>query len=184
MAGARTWEAPMLQSIPALLQYKYSCKMQSTFFPASQLQSPQHPQCPDSISSTLHPSLHPLFFPLAICMHFIPPKMVCETGILADDHSSIAGPQKDPLIVSSSQMWPPLPSAASTSPLVPPSSGDAAEEGMKEQQLYIREFQPSDQETARRIFYEGIKERIPSSAFRGLKYQPLLQCIYALLTCK
>ncbi|XP_075122473.1 N-acetylaspartate synthetase [Leptodactylus fuscus] len=120
-------------------------------------------------------------------MHFIPPKMVCETGILADDHSSIAGPQKDPLIVSASQMWPPLPSAASTSPLVPPtttttSSGGAAEEGMKEKQLYIREFQPSDQETARRIFYEGIKERIPSSAFRGLKYQPLLQCIYALLT--
>ncbi|XP_056410933.1 N-acetylaspartate synthetase isoform X2 [Hyla sarda] len=195
----------MLQSVPALLQYKYLCKMQSTFFPASQLQSPQHPQCPGSISPILcnphHLSLSlctsPLFFsPLAICMHFIPPKMVCETGILADDHSSIAGPQKDPLIVSSSQMWPPLPSAASTtSPLVPPtsttntttSSGGAAEEEVfmknkKEQQLYIREFQPSDQEIARRIFYEGIKERIPSSAFRGLKYQPLLQCLYALFT--
>ncbi|XP_073513618.1 N-acetylaspartate synthetase [Phyllobates terribilis] len=120
-------------------------------------------------------------------MHFIPPKMVCETGILADDHSSIAGPQKDPLLVSS-QMWTPVASAvSSSSPLVPPttsaSSGVAADEGMKEQQqLYIREFQPSDQETARRIFYEGIKERIPSSAFTGLKYQPLLQCIYALLT--
>ncbi|XP_075044758.1 N-acetylaspartate synthetase [Mixophyes fleayi] len=111
-------------------------------------------------------------------MHYLPPKMVCETGILADDHSSIPGPQKDPLIVSS-QMWPPLPSAPTTSPLATPSSG--GEEVIKEQ-LYIREFQPSDQEFARRIFYEGIKERIPSSAFRGLKYQPLLQCVYAVLT--
>ncbi|XP_044151426.1 LOW QUALITY PROTEIN: N-acetylaspartate synthetase [Bufo gargarizans] len=121
-------------------------------------------------------------------MHYIPPKMVCETGILADDHSAIAGPQKDPLIVSSSQMWPPLPVQPAPPhwcpllPPPPPALGGAAEEGTKEQQLYIREFQPSDQETARRIFYEGIKERIPSSAFRGLKYQPLLQCIYALLT--
>ncbi|XP_069833417.1 N-acetylaspartate synthetase [Dendropsophus ebraccatus] len=126
-------------------------------------------------------------------MHFIPPKMVCESGILADDPSSIAGPQKDPLIVSSSQMW----SSLATSPLVPTSSSTTttsstpADEDMmmvvmkkkeQQQQLYIREFEPSDQETARRIFYEGIKERIPSSAFRGLKYQPLLQCIYALLT--
>ncbi|XP_073430550.1 N-acetylaspartate synthetase [Dendrobates tinctorius] len=124
-------------------------------------------------------------------MHFTPPKMVCETGILADDHSSMAGPQKDPLLVSPSPVWTPVASAASsTAPLAPPTTtpsgstgGAAGDEGTKEQQqLYIREFQPSDQETARRIFYEGIKERIPSSAFRGLKHQPLLQCIYALLT--
>ncbi|XP_077334043.1 N-acetylaspartate synthetase [Lithobates pipiens] len=113
-------------------------------------------------------------------MHFLPPKMVCETGILADDPSSIAAPQKDPLIVPPAQMWPPLPSCSSTSSLAPP--GSRAEDGIKEQQLYIREFQASDQEVARRIFYEGIKERIPSSAFRGLKYQPVLQCVYAVLT--
>ncbi|CAI9584706.1 unnamed protein product [Staurois parvus] len=104
--------------------------------------------------------------------------MVCETGILADDPSSIAAPQKDPLMVAPGQVWPPLP-GSSTSSLAPPGSG--AEEGMKEQ-LYIREFQASEQEVARRIFYEGIKERIPSSAFRGLKYQPVLQCVYAVLT--
>ncbi|XP_069601918.1 N-acetylaspartate synthetase [Ranitomeya imitator] len=115
-------------------------------------------------------------------MHFIPPKMVCETGILADDPSSIAGPQKDPVLVSSSPVWTPVASAAScTTTTTSASPGGAADEGTKEQ-LYIREFQPSDQETARRIFYEGIKERIPSSAFRGLTHQPLLQCIYALLT--
>ncbi|XP_040191230.1 N-acetylaspartate synthetase [Rana temporaria] len=113
-------------------------------------------------------------------MHFLPPKMVCETGILADDPSSIAAPQKDPLIVPPAQMWPPLPSCSSNSSLAPPSS--RAEDGIKEQQLYIREFQAANQEVARRIFYEGIKERIPSSAFRGLKYQPVLQCVYAVLT--
>ncbi|XP_072262659.1 N-acetylaspartate synthetase [Pyxicephalus adspersus] len=111
-------------------------------------------------------------------MHFLPPKMVCESGILADDPSSIAAPQKDPLIVSPAQMWPPL--TGSNTPLGSP--GSEGEEGIKEQPLYIREFQTSDQEVARRIFYEGIKERIPSSAFRGLKYQPVLQCVYAVLT--
>ncbi|XP_053314172.1 N-acetylaspartate synthetase isoform X2 [Spea bombifrons] len=122
-------------------------------------------------------------------MHYLPPKMVCETKILADDHNSIPGPQKDPLIGSPSQMWPPLSNApnasssSSSSSLVPPIPGGGEEkEEIAKEQLYIREFQPGDQEVARRIFYEGIKERIPSSAFRGLKYQPLLQCIYAVIT--
>ncbi|XP_063807742.1 N-acetylaspartate synthetase [Pseudophryne corroboree] len=116
-------------------------------------------------------------------MHYLPPKMVCETGILSDGHSSMPGPQKDPLIVSS-QMWPPLPSTApptaTTSPLAAPNTGVEEKDVIKEQ-LYIREFQPTDQEFARRIFYEGIKERIPSSAFRGLQHQPVLQCVYAVL---
>ncbi|KAG8453403.1 hypothetical protein GDO86_000144 [Hymenochirus boettgeri] len=109
-------------------------------------------------------------------MNYLPPKMVCETKILTDDPSSLQGPHKDPLILSSTQMWPPLPTSAS---LAPPSSG--AEEEQAKEKVHIREFQPPDQESARRIFYEGIKERIQSSAFRGLKYQPLLQSIYTVM---
>ncbi|KAE8628922.1 hypothetical protein XENTR_v10000287 [Xenopus tropicalis] len=109
-------------------------------------------------------------------MSYLPPKMVCETKILADD---LPGHQKEPLLLPSSQMWPPLPSGPAGSALGPPSSG--AEEEMTKEQVYLREFQPADQEFARRIFYEGIKERILSSAFRGLKYQPLLQSVYAVI---
>uniref|UniRef100_A0A8C2SR18 N-acetylaspartate synthetase n=1 Tax=Coturnix japonica TaxID=93934 RepID=A0A8C2SR18_COTJA len=36
-------------------------------------------------------------------------------------------------------------------------------------------------EVVRRIFYEGIMERIPNTAFRGLKQQPLTQLLYALM---
>ncbi|KAM4706456.1 N-acetylaspartate synthetase [Discoglossus pictus] len=106
-------------------------------------------------------------------MHYLSSKMVCE---IADDHNSMPGHQKDAMMVSASQMWPPIPSAPTVSSLPAP-TGEISKD-----QVYIREYQPSDQETARRIFYEGIKERIPSSAFRGLKYQPILQCIYAVIT--
>ncbi|KAM8939819.1 N-acetylaspartate synthetase isoform 1-T2 [Pelodytes ibericus] len=116
-------------------------------------------------------------------MHYLSPKMVCETKILADDHNSMPGPQKDALMMSPSQMWPPLHSAPTAgSSLAPPSTGGEEEDEVTKEQPYIREFQPTDQESARKIFYEGIKERIPSSAFRGLKYQPLLQCVYAVIT--
>ncbi|MEE6462699.1 hypothetical protein FKM82_001680 [Ascaphus truei] len=111
-------------------------------------------------------------------MHYLSPKMVCETKILADDHSSMPGPQKDPVIVSSSsQMWPPISSAPLCGALRPPTQQEVTKD-----HVYIRAFQPEDQEIARRIFYEGIKERIPSTAFWGLKYQPLLQCLYAVIT--
>lgn len=119
--------------------------------------------------------------PLATCMNYSSSKMVCETKIVAEDHNSIPGStQKDAQIVSSSQMWPLMPAAAPVS-----SSFVAAEEedARTKDRVYIREFQPSDQEVARRI-YEGILERIPSTAFRGLKHEPLIQILYALLIGK
>lgn len=52
----------------------------------------------------------------------------------------------------------------------------------KRNQVFIREFERSDHEEVRRIFNEGIMERIPNSAFRGIKQQTQTQCVYALLT--
>lgn len=99
--------------------------------------------------------------------------------MLADEASSIAAAHEEPLMASLAHMWPPIPT---TSPSSSPAAG--LPERSSKQQLYIRDFQASDQEVATSIFYEGIKERIPSSAFTGLKYQPVLQCVYAVLTSK
>ncbi|XP_074848438.1 N-acetylaspartate synthetase isoform X2 [Carettochelys insculpta] len=110
-------------------------------------------------------------------MHCSSPKMVCETKIVAEDHESISGSKKDTIIVSSSQMWPSL----SGSPSSSPASRSGVEEDFKKNSVYIREFHPSEQEVARRIFYEGIMERIPNTAFRGLKHQPLTQLVYGIL---
>ncbi|XP_062981971.1 N-acetylaspartate synthetase [Elgaria multicarinata webbii] len=109
-------------------------------------------------------------------MHYLSPKMVCETKIVAEDHESLSGPKKETIIVSSSQMWPSLAGA----PPAPPASPDAppVKEGDKSEGVCIRAFHPSEQEVARRIFYEGIMERIPNTAFRGLKDQPLTQLTY------
>ncbi|XP_071893936.1 N-acetylaspartate synthetase isoform X2 [Anas platyrhynchos] len=107
-------------------------------------------------------------------MHCLSPKMVCETKIVAEDHDSIPGSKKDTIIVSSSQMWPTL-SGTPSAPLSPP------KEEPRRDNVYIREFHPSEQEVVRRIFYEGIMERIPNTAFRGLKQQPLTQLLYGLL---
>lgn len=98
--------------------------------------------------------------------------MVCETKIVADEHEAIAGTKKDSIIVSSSQMW------TSSSPS--PSALESKVE--KRNQVFIREFERSDHEEVRRIFNEGIMERIPNSAFRGLKQQTRTQIIYAFLT--
>lgn len=105
-------------------------------------------------------------------MHCSSPKMVCETKIVADEHEAIAGTKKDSIIVSSSQMW------TSSSPS--PSALESKVE--KRNQVFIREFERSDHEEVRRIFNEGIMERIPNSAFRGLKQQTRTQIIYAFLT--
>ncbi|XP_006004821.1 N-acetylaspartate synthetase [Latimeria chalumnae] len=106
-------------------------------------------------------------------MHCLSQKMVCETKIVADDHDPIHGSKKDSMIVSSAQMWPPL---------SPPSSSNNMEENVKKDNVYIREFHPSDQEVACRIFSEGIMERIPNTAFRGLKSQPQTQLLYVIIT--
>lgn len=105
-------------------------------------------------------------------MHCSSPKMVCETKIVADEHEAIPGTKKDSIIVSSSQMW------TSSSP----SSSAHESKVEKRNQVFIREFERSDHEEVRRIFNEGIMERIPNSAFRGIKQQTQTQCVYALLT--
>ncbi|XP_006271981.1 N-acetylaspartate synthetase isoform X2 [Alligator mississippiensis] len=101
-------------------------------------------------------------------MHCLSPRMVCETKIVAEDHDALPAAKKDAVLVSSSQMWPSLAGAA------PPA--ELGKDG-----AYIREIQPGEQAAARRIFYEGIMERIPNTAFRGLKSQPLAQLLYGLL---
>lgn len=96
---------------------------------------------------------------------------------MAEDHESIPGSKKDTIIVSSSQMWPSL----AGSPPSPPPPLTPPKEDPRRDNVYIREFHPSEQEVVRRIFYEGIMERIPNTAFRGLKQQPLTQLLYGLL---
>ncbi|XP_053162954.1 N-acetylaspartate synthetase isoform X1 [Hemicordylus capensis] len=108
-------------------------------------------------------------------MHYLSPKMVCETKIVAEDHESISGAKKETIIVSSSQMWPSLMGLPSSSPA---SLSTPMDEGDKKEGVCIREFHPSEQEVVRRIFYEGIMERIPNTAFRGLKDQPFTQLVY------
>ncbi|KAG7330422.1 hypothetical protein KOW79_006644 [Hemibagrus wyckioides] len=96
--------------------------------------------------------------------------MVCETKIVADDPDAIAGNKKDSLIVSSSQMW--------------TSTSDSFErkDVKQREQVLIRDFERGDNAEVRRIFTEGIMERIPNTAFRGLKQQTHTQFIYAVLT--
>lgn len=103
-------------------------------------------------------------------MHFSSPKMVCETKIVADEHDALPGTKKDSI------MWSSPPSSAALNP--------AEAKGVRKDAVFIREFERGDQEEVRRIFYEGIMERIPNTAFRGLRQQPRTQFLYALLTGK
>ncbi|KAF0029124.1 hypothetical protein F2P81_018229 [Scophthalmus maximus] len=61
------------------------------------------------------------------------------------------------------------------------SAAEAAKDARRDA-VFIREFERGDREEVRRIFYEGIMERIPNTAFRGLKQQPRTQFLYAVLT--
>ncbi|XP_034757080.1 N-acetylaspartate synthetase isoform X2 [Etheostoma cragini] len=101
-------------------------------------------------------------------MHFTSPKMVCETKIVADEHDAIPGTKKESI------MWSSTPSSAALNP--------SEETDVRKDAVFIREFECGDQEEVRRIFYEGIMERIPNTAFRGLRQQPKTQFLYALLT--
>ncbi|KAG7461978.1 hypothetical protein MATL_G00196810 [Megalops atlanticus] len=105
-------------------------------------------------------------------MHCSSPKMVCETKIVADEHDTIPGTKKDSIIVSSSQMW----TSSSSSP------NTLEGKDVRKDTVFIREFERSDHVEVRRIFYEGIMERIPNTAFRGLKHQTQTQILYAFLT--
>ncbi|MEQ2161124.1 N-acetylaspartate synthetase [Goodea atripinnis] len=90
--------------------------------------------------------------------------MVCETKIVADEHDAIPGTKKE------SMMW--------GSPAAP----GAEPKDVRRDAVFIREFERGDQKEVLRIFHEGIMERIPNTAFRGIWQQPRTQFIYAFLT--
>ncbi|KAG7270333.1 hypothetical protein CRUP_007034 [Coryphaenoides rupestris] len=104
--------------------------------------------------------------------------MVCETKIVADEHdATIPGTKKDAMLVSSSHaLW--SSGSAALSPGLEERAGDAR----RRDAVFIREFERGDHGEVRRIFNEGIAERIPNTAFRGLRQQPKTQFLYALLT--
>ncbi|KAG8508629.1 N-acetylaspartate synthetase, partial [Galemys pyrenaicus] len=125
------------------------------------------------------PALRP-----AGCMHCGPPDMVCETKIVAaEDHEALPGAQKDARLAAAGARWPPLPAAPPPAPAPGPQprggAGGAGPPGGRG--VHIREFRAAEQEAARRIFYDGIMERIPNTAFRGLRQHPRTQLLYALL---
>uniref|UniRef100_A0A1A8FSG0 N-acetylaspartate synthetase n=1 Tax=Nothobranchius korthausae TaxID=1143690 RepID=A0A1A8FSG0_9TELE len=101
-------------------------------------------------------------------MHCSSPKMVCETKIVADEHDAIPGTKKE------SMMWSSPGSGAALNP--------AEGKDVRGDAVFIREFQREDEKEALRIFHEGIMERIPNTAFRGIWQQPRTQFIYAFLT--
>jgi len=117
--------------------------------------------------------------------------MACETKIVAaEDHEALPGAQKDALLAAAGAMWPPLPAAPgpAAAPAAPPPApgpqalgGAGGAEPPEGRGVYIREFRAAEQEAARRIFYDGIMERIPNTAFRGLRQHPRAQLLYALL---
>ncbi|KAM3857767.1 N-acetylaspartate synthetase [Diretmus argenteus] len=108
-------------------------------------------------------------------MHLSSPKMVCETKIVADEHdAAIPGTKKESMMWSSPQQQ--QPSSAALGPV------EEDEEDARKDAVFIREFERGDQAEVRRIFYEGIMERIPNTAFRGLRQLPRTQLLYALMT--
>uniref|UniRef100_A0A8C5WYF3 N-acetylaspartate synthetase n=1 Tax=Laticauda laticaudata TaxID=8630 RepID=A0A8C5WYF3_LATLA len=98
-------------------------------------------------------------------MHCSPPEMVCETEIVAEERPSLGAAAKEGRL---------LPAASP-----PGASAGAGQRPSGAAGLSIRPFHPAEGEAARRIFYEGILERVPNTAFRGLKDQPLAQLLYA-----
>lgn len=48
--------------------------------------------------------------------------------------------------------------------------------------IVVREFEPADEEAVHLIFYEGMMEMIPDTAFRALKYHPECLLLYAAMT--
>ncbi|XP_070799575.1 N-acetylaspartate synthetase isoform X2 [Pituophis catenifer annectens] len=111
-------------------------------------------------------------------MNCSPPEMVCETKIVAEERPSLGAAAKEGRLPApaalAAQMWPPGAAAS------PPGAG-AGERAAGAAGVSIRPFHPAESEAVRRIFYEGILERIPNTAFRGLKDQPLAQLLYAAL---
>lgn len=106
--------------------------------------------------------------------------MVCETKIVAaEDHEALPGAKKDALLAAA--MWPPLPAAPPPEPQPQPPGGAGGAGPPEGRGVHIREFRAAEQEAACRIFYDGIMERVPNTAFRGLRQHPRAQLLCALL---
>ncbi|XP_060698690.1 N-acetylaspartate synthetase [Hemiscyllium ocellatum] len=127
-------------------------------------------------------------------MHFLPTDMVCQTKMVADEEMP---PAKGDGIAVSSQIWLPAPPPSAPAPAPAPAGPETApapapapegagggqrRAGKPEPALLIREFQPTDRPSVRRIFREGILERVPNTAFRGLKQQPGILLLYTCFT--
>lgn len=50
--------------------------------------------------------------------------------------------------------------------------------------VVVREFEPADKTTVELIFYEGMMEMVPDTAFRGLRHHPESVLLYAAMTGK
>lgn len=64
---------------------------------------------------------------------------------------------------------------------------DLAKKGLKDQNgqsLVVREFQLKDKPEVQRIFYEGLMEMVPDTAFRGLRHHPEILLLYTAITGK
>lgn len=52
------------------------------------------------------------------------------------------------------------------------------------QTIVVREFEPKDKAEVHQIFYEGLMEMVPDTAFRGLKHHPESLLLYTAMTGK
>lgn len=50
------------------------------------------------------------------------------------------------------------------------------------QTIAVREFEPVDKPEVQRIFYEGLMEMVPDTAFRGLIHHPESLLLYTAMT--
>ncbi|XP_018556514.1 N-acetylaspartate synthetase isoform X1 [Lates calcarifer] len=50
------------------------------------------------------------------------------------------------------------------------------------QTIVVREFEPKDKAEVHQIFYEGLMEMVPDTAFRGLKHHPESLLLYTAMT--
>ncbi|XP_078146112.1 N-acetylaspartate synthetase-like [Centroberyx gerrardi] len=54
--------------------------------------------------------------------------------------------------------------------------------GFKNRSVVVREFEPADNLEVQRIFYEGLMEMVPDTAFRGLRHHPESLLLYTAVT--
>uniref|UniRef100_A0A8P4GS41 N-acetylaspartate synthetase n=1 Tax=Dicentrarchus labrax TaxID=13489 RepID=A0A8P4GS41_DICLA len=63
---------------------------------------------------------------------------------------------------------------------------DVQKQGLKAQNelptIVVREFEPADKPEVQQIFYEGLIEMVPDTAFRGLRHHPESLLLYTAMT--